>query len=66
MVHEEEGAHNSIIYQADDSKHLHDTIRAQQDEIERLQAEVSRLRDEASLQSAPRAHVLRKLRMSAP
>ncbi|EGZ24642.1 hypothetical protein PHYSODRAFT_554737 [Phytophthora sojae] len=34
-------------------KHLHDTIRAQQDEIERLQAEVSRLRDEASLQSAP-------------
>ncbi|KAE9045454.1 hypothetical protein PR001_g4968 [Phytophthora rubi] len=53
VVNEEGSAHNNIIFQADDSRHLHDTIRAQQDEIERLQAEVSRLRGQASLQPAP-------------
>ncbi|GMF21546.1 unnamed protein product [Phytophthora fragariaefolia] len=48
----EECAHNTIVPQTVDSRRLHDTIRAQQDEIERLQAEVSRLREEASLHSA--------------
>ncbi|KAJ8525738.1 hypothetical protein ON010_g15376 [Phytophthora cinnamomi] len=53
VINEGGGAQSGIISQTDDSKHLHDTIRAQQDEIERLQAEVSRLRGEASLQPAP-------------